>query len=345
MIYPLKLKPVYVEKIWGGDGLKRIFSRSLPYEKTGESLEIAETEIISNGIYKGIPFYEVLKKEPEKYLGKNILSENPFPLLLKLIDASSDLSIQVHPSNQYNEKNERHFIGKNEAWYILSAPENAKIIAGLKPGVPKEVLSKLAGSEKIRNVLNSIPVKKGDVINIPAGMVHAITKSIVLMEIQQNSDRTYRLYDYGRVWKDGKRELHINEALEAIDYNLPENKNPVKGLSIKEDGVLKTYYICNNHFSLIKYEFENYYTEESDIDKFFILTLAEGSGKIEYSDKAMELSPGESIFIPAALGKYMIRGKGIIIKTFIGHKEKDFLSPLLSYGYSMEEITEKTWVT
>lgn len=326
-MYPLKLEPVYIEKVWGG-----------------ESLEITENGVISNGLYEGTTLYEVINQEPEHYLGKNILFENHFPLMLKIINAKADLSIQIHPADEYDEDGKLYFKGKNEAWYILDAPENAKIILGLKPGVTKDILLELSEKGKIINSLRSISVKKGDVINIPAGMVHAITKGIVLMEIQQNSDITYRLYDYERLWKNEKRKLHIKEALEAINYNLPGNKNPIRGLSIEKEGVLENYYICNNHFTFIKYEFKNKYTENSDADKFFILTMADGFGKIEYEEGITEIFPRESLFIPAAMGKYTLRGKGTVIKTFAGEKEKDFLSPLLSYGYSMEEITENTWV-
>lgn len=206
--YPLKLAPVFKEAIWGGKRLKIDFNKKCSFEKLAESWELTlrknEMSVVTNGVYADRPLSDVLP-------GFRM------PLLVKLIDASDRLSIQVHPDDTYAAEHEMGDGGKTEAWYIVDAEPNARIVYGLCGKYSREEFRKAAESGKLEGMLNYINVKKGDLFFIPAGLVHAIGAGILVAEIQQSSDLTYRVYDYDRTDKSGaRRELHLDKALDVI---------------------------------------------------------------------------------------------------------------------------------
>ena len=227
MFYPIKFKALYKDYVWGGRNLPRI-GKEIPEEgKVAESWELSchknGTSVIANGIFEGTELTGLIEKYGRQVIGTALDEKHvkKFPLLIKFIDANDRLSVQVHPTDEYAFVHENGELGKNEMWYIISAEPGATLVAGVKEGVTKEIFAKAIEEGKVEECLNSIAVKEGDIINIPAGLVHAIGKGIILAEVQQNSDTTYRVYDYGRLGADGKpRELHVEKSLETIDFSM-----------------------------------------------------------------------------------------------------------------------------
>lgn len=230
----------YKERVWGGTSLRDRLNKKIPYDHTGESWEVAchdnGDSIIRNGVLQGLTLKEALQVHAKEITGQDMKADEKFPLLIKFIDAKDKLSVQVHPEDAYAMINENGELGKSEAWYILDAKPGAKLIAGLKDKVSKEdFIEALEKKGELEHVLNEVEVHTGDVINIPAGFVHAIEDGILLAEIQQNSDTTYRVYDWNRVGLDGKsRELHVDKSLDVIDFEGKHAKEITKGLGIKK---------------------------------------------------------------------------------------------------------------
>lgn len=309
-MYPLKFNNIYFEKIWGGRDLES-FKEDLPKGAIGECWDVCfhphGISTIKNGKYKGSSLSCVIDIEKEKLLGNKVKCNN-FPLLIKFINANAPLSLQVHPDDKYALKIEG-CIGKTEVWYIVDAKEDASIVIGTKPCSKEEFLEALR-NKNLDNLLNKVTVKKGDVFIIQCGTLHAIGEGIVLAEIQQNCDITYRVYDYDR-----GRELHINKALDVIDFNsksyLPKEK------IIKKEGFKKTLYEGIEKFSLEKYEISTFLKEESKKHSFSIFTCILGNGKILYKNGEEKINIGESILIPAYLGEYTLKGEMTLLKSYI----------------------------
>ena len=230
MLYPLKFHPIFKDKIWGGKKIQSILKKDFsPLDNCGESWEISgvpdSESKIKNGQLSGHTLNQVIREYKGRLLGIRVYEkfENQFPLLIKFIDANDDLSIQVHPEDELAWKRHKSF-GKTEMWYIIQADENAELIAGFNKEMNKNLYMDHFHNGTLIDVLNREKVKAGDVFFIPAGRIHTIGKGLLLAEIQQSSDVTYRIYDFERKDSNGNtRELHIDEALDAIDYNFIQN--------------------------------------------------------------------------------------------------------------------------
>ncbi len=326
MLYPFKFKPIYKEKIWGGDNLKKYLGKKIEKgSKIGESWEVADhfedNSIILNGEMKGETLHNVLQE-----YGRELLGTKPddrylkrFPLLIKFIDANDKLSVQVHPNDEYANKNENGEFGKTEMWYIVHAEQGAKLIAGLKPGTTKEKFKKLIETDEIEDVLNKVEVKTGDVIFIPSGRVHAIMPGLVINEIQQNSDVTYRVYDWGRVGFDGKpRPLHIDKALDVINFNDFAPAPARLHYSFVGTNTISLLVKCL-YFQVEKYILNEKMKFISDKSSFNIFSVIDGHGILNWENKELELNKGETILIPAAITSYVIYPQPtiIFIRSFI----------------------------
>lgn len=345
MIYPLLIKPIFKEMIWGGEKLNTLYDFNSPFKKTGEVWNMTcrdnEMGIVTNGVYKGKTILEVINLDREKNLGTTLSNSKTFPLLIKIIDANDNLSVQVHPTDDYAQKVENYDFGKNEMWYIIDAPDNSSLIIGLKDDITKEFFKKAVADGTVEETLFNLPIKKGDVINIEAGLIHAITKNVVLAEIQQNSDITYRIYDYNRLGLDNNpRELHINKALDTIDFSGKIKKEITKGLNININGNNLTYFITNKYFSVIKYDIKTTLKETTNKEFFTIFTCLENEVTISWQKENIQLKAGYSIFIPADLGEYSVSGNGILLKSFTDTNvsKKYFIDKLLENGYTTEDI-------
>lgn len=309
-MYPIKLENLYYDKIWGGRDLE-IFRDNLPEGDIGESWDVAchphGTGKIINGIYKGLKLDELIKIKGNELLGTEISKER-FPLLVKLINAKDKLSVQVHPEDDYGFKHEGE-PGKTEIWYVVEAFENANLTIGTN-NCTKEQFANAIKEGNTEKYLNKIPVSKGDVFFIKSGLVHAIGEGVIIAEIQQNSDTTYRVYDYDR-----GREIHVDKALDVIDFNLKGERR--KGIKVSYDCYSKTYYALCSYFSLEEYDIITEANENSDKERFFIFTCVEGEGAINYYNGSEILKKGDSILIPATLGEYKLTGKMKLLKSYV----------------------------
>ena len=310
-MYPIKFENLYYERIWGGKDLEK-FRNNVPEGVIGESWDIAchknGTGKVANGELKGKGFDEVIKEYGNKLLGNSISTDEDFPLLIKLITAKDKLSVQVHPNDEYAKRVEND-LGKTEAWYVVDAEEGASLIVGTKD-CDKETFKKAIEDGNLDKYLNKIPVKKGDFFYVQSGLVHAICEGILIAEIQQSSDTTYRVYDYNR-----GREIHVEKALDVIDFSLKGENT--QGITIKNDGYDKTYLCLGEYFTIQKYEVNTSVKEASDEDRFYLFTCVDGEGTIKYNGGEEKISMGDSIFIPASLGEYELCGKFTLLKSYV----------------------------
>lgn len=314
-MYPLKFENLYYDKIWGGRDLE-LFRSNLPEGNIGESWDVAchphGTSVVCNGEFKSMRLDELIKIKGNDIVGSKI-SKDWFPLLVKLINAKDKLSVQVHPEDEYAQKIE-HEMGKTEVWYVVEAFEGANLVVGTK-NCTKEQFKKAIQTGEFDEFMNKIPVKKGEVYFVKSGLVHAIGEGVIIAEIQQNSDTTYRVYDYNR-----GRELHVDKALDVVNLNLKGEKSI--GLKLEKKGFSKTYYCLCEHFSLELYEVECSFKEKSDSERFYIFTAVDGEGEISYSSGKEIIKKGDSILIPASLGEYEIKGNVKLLKSYVPDLEK-----------------------
>ncbi len=316
-MYPIKFDNLYYERIWGGDGLNK-FRNDLPQDKViGESWDIAchknGVGTVINGELKGKKFDEIISIYKEEIIGTKINLDS-FPLLIKLITANDKLSVQVHPNDEYAERVEKDS-GKTESWYVIDAKEDAHLILGTK-NCDKAAFKKAIEEGNLDKYLNKVPVKKGDFFYVQSGLVHAICEGVLIAEIQQSADTTYRVYDYNR-----GRELHIEKALDVIDFSLQGEKT--KGIKLENDGYDKTYLCLSEYFTVQKYNIHNSMTESSDSERFYLFTCVDGNGTIEYSNGSERINMGESFLIPASLGEYTINGDMTLLKSYVPNVEKE----------------------
>ena len=309
-MYPFKFTPIYFDKIWGGRDLK-LFRENLPEGDIGESWDVAchnhGTSVISNGEFKGMSLEDVIRLEGEKIIGSEI-SEEWFPLLVKLINSKEKLSVQVHPDDKYAKEVEGE-MGKTEVWYVVEAFKGANLVVGTKD-CTKEQFKKALKEGSFEKYLNKVYVEKGDVYFVKSGLIHAIGEGVIIAEVQQNSDVTYRVYDYNR-----GRELHIEKALEVVDLSLKGER--VIGITEEHEIYNKTIYCSCEHFTLELYDIKKQFNECSSKERFYIFTCVEGEGKIRYSNGEESIKMGESILIPASLGEYEFLGVMKVLKSWV----------------------------
>lgn len=364
-IYPLKFNEIFKEKIWGGRRLESFLGKKLPKDKPiGESWELVDhredISIVKNGKYKGDNLKSLIKNFEKELVGKDVkLSRGSrFPLLFKFIDASKKLSIQVHPDDEYAYHNERDETGKTEAWYVVWAMTGAQLVCGFKEHMSKRRFKKVIESKKIRDYLNYINIYKGDLIFIPPGTIHTIMGGVLLAEIQQNSDATYRISDWDRVDRYGKsRELHIDKALDVIDFSLVRNYK-IQPLLINIDRNIINYLVVCEKFAVELCEIFDEYKLDCDGSKFYILSFLEGNGQIFYGNesdinlntKTLDIKKGETILLPALLGKTTIKtdsklgdnklrdNKLKFLKFYVPDITKDIIKPLTDEGFTKQEI-------
>jgi mannose-6-phosphate isomerase len=314
-MYPLKFENIYFDKIWGGRDFE-LFRSNLPAGDIGESWDVAchphGTSVIANGEFKGMKLDELIRLKNSDVIGSSISSEW-FPLLVKLINAKDKLSVQVHPDDKYGKEVEGE-MGKTEVWYVVEAFEGANLVVGTKD-CTREQFKKAIETGEFDEFMNKVPVQKGDVYFVKSGLVHAIGEGVIIAEIQQNSDTTYRVYDYNR-----GRELHVDKALDVVDLNLRGEKS--KGLKLQLEGFNKTYLCLCEHFALELYEVFESFKETSDSERFYIFTAVEGEGEIISNYKNEIIKKGDSILIPASLGEYEIRGNIKLLKSYVPNMEK-----------------------
>lgn len=345
LLYPLKFKPVYKDYIWGGRNLQSL-GKKLPEGIVAESWELSchpdGMSIVNNGAYKNRTLQSLIDEFGNKILGSLAGRKiNKFPLLVKLIDANSKLSVQVHPDDDFALINENEY-GKNEMWYIIDAKEGASLIYDVKSGVTRESFEKAVLDNKVEESLGVLPVKAGDFINIPAGVVHAIGEGIVLAEIQQNSNTTYRLYDYNRKDVNGNlRPLHIEKALKVVNFDTKSRKLKYKGIDYNLSRGSNAKILAANPYYCVELFMISDLIQQNTYEKqFHIYVCVEGTGHINWANESISLQRGETVLVPSSLDNYSIEGELKALKAYVPDIDIDILKRLQAMGFSKLEIVE-----
>ena len=322
MLYPLKFEKVFIEKVWGGREFEESLNMTLPKDKNiGESWEVSAHPngmgIVANGDLKGKTLQEILDEYKEKLVGEKVYKEygTRFPLLIKYLDVNDRLSIQVHPDDEVALKKHNE-LGKSESWFIMEASKDAKLIMGMKKGITKEEFLEKTAKNDFSGLFEEISVKKGYLIDINPGMVHAsLEGSVLFAEIQENSDITYRIYDFDRVENGKKRELHLKEAADVIDFDA---KAVIINTNFLNDENRKNI-IKKKYYSIDKIKINEKF-EDVNEKSMIIYSILNGKGKIEYTlnneKKEVLIQKGETVLIPVGINIELI-GELEILRTII----------------------------
>lgn len=324
MLYPLKFQPIYKQKIWGGTNLSLILNKTdIITQNIGESWEISCVEnnisIVENGFLIEKNLQEIIDFYKADILGTKVFQKygNNFPLLIKFIDANFDLSVQVHPNDEI-AKNKHNSSGKSEMWYVLHSEQNSKLISGFNKETTKAEVAQNIENNTISSILNFENVTQGDVFYIPAGRVHAILKGILLAEIQQTSDITYRLFDWNRTDDNGNpRDLHIADSLEALDFSKVDNyKTKYYSAENISNKIIDTPFFSTN---ILRFNTE-IKKDYSNFDTFIIYICTKGCFEIFYNKtEYVSLKFGECVLIPANLKHITLKTNELseILEVFI----------------------------
>jgi len=309
-LYPMKFKPVFKEKIWGGTKIKTVLGMDYaPLANCGEVWALSgvegNTSEVANGFLEGNELNELIEVYMGDLVGDAVYEKFgiEFPILIKFIDANDYLSIQVHPDDELAIKRKIGY-GKSEMWYILQADENAELISGFNQKVDKKSYKTQLENKSLRQILNIEKVKKDEVYYIPAGRVHALGPGLLLAEIQQTSDTTYRIYDWDRLDDKGNpRQLHLEEALDAIDFEVYDNyKTNYKHALNKTVNVVATPFFTTNILQLDKKLEKNY----EELDSFVIFVCTQGRGELHYGTEKLDFKKGEVVLLPANIRKIQL---------------------------------------
>ena len=317
--YPLKLAFVPKTALWGGETLKENYGKACDCTPLAETWELsvreAENSMIENGPAAGMLLGQYFEDYGRALLGTRAVGDR-FPLLIKFIDAAAPLSVQVHPADAYATAHEGD-LGKTEMWVVLEAAPDATLICGLKPGLTADDLAAAVRSGDTERALERVSVKAGDVVFIPAGMPHAIGGGILLAEIQQSSDVTYRLYDYGRLDKDGRpRPLHVEKALAV---SRPYRADEVEAIRFSrflpsDEEEMETLAACD-YFCVRRCELDGKQLLEVTEESFLHILCTDGEGEIVYERESYPFEKGDSYFLPAGLGEIKLRGEATLLLT------------------------------
>jgi mannose-6-phosphate isomerase len=310
-LHPLKFTPVFKYRLWGGEKLKSVLSKEYSETNIGESWEISDVEdgktVVANGFFQGKTLKDLIKSHKGAFLGKSVYEKfgNEFPLLIKFIDAKTPLSIQVHPGNEVAKERHNSF-GKNEMWYVMEADKDAELIVGFDEKIEKKDYNTCVADGAILDLMHHENVVEGDTFYIPTGRVHAIGAGVLLAEIQQTSDITYRIYDYKRVdAKTGElRDLHNDLARDVIDFECHDSyktKYDTK-LNVSNTLVHSSYFTSN--FILVEGMLQKDY---SNLDSFVIYICVAGALELSHDKNSFSLQKGETILLPAAINRIELK--------------------------------------
>lgn len=310
LLYPLKFETIFKDKIWGGTKVRDILGKNFdPLPNCGETWELSgvpgNVSVVANGPLAGKSLNDLLHTLPERILGTRIFHQfhGEFPLLIKFLDAREDLSIQVHPDDKLARARHNSF-GKSEMWYVLQADPGSKLISGFNRDLTPESYMAFFNEGKLNEILNVEQAEAGDVFYLPAGRVHTIGKGLMIAEIQQTSDVTYRIYDFDRVDEKGnKRELHLEQALDAIDYRKYDHyKTSYQDRVNEQVSLVRSPFFTTNKLTLT----ENFQVDKTGLDCFKIYVCLDGQASIVTDADETEIKKGEVVLVPAAFETYEI---------------------------------------
>lgn len=317
-LYPLQFEPILKERIWGGEKLKTVLNKPIVSKITGESWELStvpgDVSIVANGVLKGKSLMDLIDETPDAILGTKVYERfgKQFPLLFKYLDAREDLSIQVHPNDKLAKERHNSF-GKTEMWYVMQADADARIIVGFKEDSSKEEYLKHLHDNTLVSILDDVKAKSGDVFFLETGTVHAIGAGLVVAEIQQTSDITYRLYDFDRIDAQGnKRELHVDLALDAINYDKVDTQKKYETKTNTSNTVVDCPYFTTNFLPL-----ENKLEVAKTGETFTVYMCIDGDFEIEYDGFKQAYKKGDTVLVPAAINAFNLSGKASILEIYI----------------------------
>ena len=334
-IYPMRFEPVFQDYIWGGRRLETLFGRELPEGIVAESWEVSGHEkgstSVIGGAWDGQSLPDVLDALGERLVGsyaRSYAQRGRFPILVKLLDAHRDLSVQVHPDDAYAAAHERGDTGKTEMWYVLHADLGTELIYGLAPSVTPASFREALREDAIETQLHRVPIARGDVFHIPAGTVHALLAGAVVAEIQQNSDATYRLYDWGRLGADGKpRPLHVSKAMDVINWDMiaPTATKPL--LIERVDDVQRWLLADDPRVTVEKLDLAPGATWKGVCDgsTFEVIGCVEGSVRLTWEGAPQDLASISWRLLPAVLGRYAIQAaeRSVVLRAYVQEVARD----------------------
>lgn len=305
-----RIQPTYKDYVWGGTKLKERYHAVTDKEIVGEVWALSchpdGPNTILNGTHQGEKLQDVLNDK--KYWGTNAQSFERFPILTKLLDAKQDLSIQVHPDDELGWELEKEY-GKTECWYVLEAEEGTTLYYGLSKDMTKEEFRSAIENNTILDCLNKVPVKPGDVLFVGAGTIHALCTGAVIVEVQQNSNTTYRIYDHGRVGADGKpRELHIDKSILASNLNKFEPNLKPAGEPVEKDGAVVTLIAECKYFIQELYQVKEEAKVTVTDTTFYHVLAVKGNGQLVTDEEVIDFGQGDSFFVPAQNGTFTVKG-------------------------------------
>jgi len=316
--YPLQFEPILKDRIWGGEKLKIVLNKPIVSEITGESWELSTVEgdvsVVANGELKGKSLTDLIDDAPNEILGTRVYERfgKQFPLLFKYLDAREDLSIQVHPNDKLAKERHNSF-GKTEMWYVMQADPDARIIVGFKEDSSKEEYLENLNKKTLVSILDDVKAKAGDVFFLETGTVHAIGAGLVVAEIQQTSDITYRLYDFDRVDAQGnKRELHVDLALDAINYNKVDTHKKYEETPNQSNVVVDCPYFTTNFLPL-----DGTIEVNKNGETFTVYMCIEGSFEIRFENVIYKYKKGDTVLLPANMHSYIVNGSAQILEVYI----------------------------
>ncbi|TRX35622.1 type I phosphomannose isomerase catalytic subunit [Flavobacterium restrictum] len=317
-LYPLQFEPILKDRIWGGEKLKTVLNKPITSKITGESWEIStvpgDISIVANGDWQGKSLNEIIDLSPDAVLGTQVHERfgKQFPLLFKYLDAREDLSIQVHPNDELAQKR-HHSFGKTEMWYVMQADENARIIVGFKENSNAAEYVESLKNKSLLTILDTKMAQAGDVFFLETGTVHAIGAGLVVAEIQQTSDITYRIYDFDRVDAQGNtRELHVDLALDAINYNKVETQKEYAKITNESNTVVDCPYFTTNFIPL-----DGVVTVYKSGTTFTVYMCVDGFFEIEYNNTVFKYIKGDTVLIPAGMNTFILNGKASVLEIYI----------------------------
>lgn len=318
----IKLNPAFKDYLWGGTKLRDEYGKKCDLDKVAESWELSchkdGCSVVADGEYAGLTLPQYIEKAGKAVLGTDCEKFEYFPILIKLIDAKQNLSVQVHPDNDYAMRVEGEY-GKTEMWYVVDCEPGAGLLYGFKHEISKEEFRRRIEDNTLLEVTNRVEVHPGDVFFIEAGTLHAIGEGILIAEIQQNSNTTYRVYDYGRVGADGKpRQLHIEKAIDVTRLapaTRPCGRPQAKPEAFDGGSVLPL--ASCDYFTVKEMEVTSHAALMADEKSFHSLLLLDGSLTLSMGGEKLEMKKGTSVFVPAGSGDYTLTGKGRLILTTV----------------------------
>jgi mannose-6-phosphate isomerase len=343
-VYPMRLEPIAKDKVWGGRNLERVVGKTLPPDVLiGETWEAWDGCRIANGAHAGRSVHDVLAADPRGMGGMDAMPLEGLPLLFKFIDAHADLSLQVHPDDASAQRLANYPLGKTEAWYVLHAEPHAQVVHGFKYDVTHEQWQAALRDEDLSEVLAWTTVQRGDVLFVPAGLLHAIGKGVVLAEIQQNSDITYRVHDWGRT----SRELHLDQAAQVTTLK-PMTTHTIPSLAIQHDAYTQRILVACRYFAFERLDIHARCDMLTTNNKFqtakrcfSIVSCIAGEGELLFdATQSVSIKTGDTFLLPAQLGSYGLAptGECQLLRSYIPDLRADVIVPLRAAGHDDASI-------